>query len=133
MKPETEEIIDEFLSHADELGDEIVEEIEEILGIVPFIFTILRDRPDIFTLATIADYKTSRPESLDPKTAELVTIAAAAASEANSCLKVHIGAALREGVSRDQILDTLLIAAMIGKTRILASSLRQFREICEEE
>ncbi|MFW5637702.1 MAG: carboxymuconolactone decarboxylase family protein [Methanoculleus sp.] len=133
MKPESEKLVDEFLIHADDLGDEIVEDIEEILGIVPFIFTILRDRPDIFVLSTIADYKTSRPKSLDPKTAELVTIAAAAASEADSCLKVHIGAALKEGVSRDQILDTLLIAAMIGKTRILASSLRQFRDACGVE
>ncbi|MEG3055136.1 MAG: hypothetical protein RQM90_02925 [Methanoculleus sp.] len=82
MKPESEKLVDEFLIHADDLGDEIVEDIEEILGIVPFIFTILRDRPDIFVLSTIADYKTSRPKSLDPKTAELVTIAAAAASEA---------------------------------------------------
>ncbi|MEG3055137.1 MAG: hypothetical protein RQM90_02930 [Methanoculleus sp.] len=40
---------------------------------------------------------------------------------------------MKEGVSRDQILDTLLIAAMIGKTRILASSLRQFRDACGVE
>ncbi|NLA39153.1 MAG: carboxymuconolactone decarboxylase family protein [Methanomicrobiales archaeon] len=133
MKPETEKIIDEFLLHADDIGDEIVEEVKEMLGIVPFIFTILRDRPDIFALATIADYRTSRPESLDTKTAELISIAAAAAAGADSCLKVHIGAAMKEGASRDEILDTLLIAAMIGKTRVLASSLRLFRDVCGME
>ncbi len=133
MKPETEKLIDEFLVHADEIGDEIVEDVEEMIGIVPFIFTILRDRPDIFALATIADYKTARPESLDTKTAELISVAAAAAAGADSCLKVHIGAALKEGASRDQVLDTLLIAAMIGKTRVLASSLRQFRDVCGVE
>ena len=133
MKPETERLIDEFLTHADDLGDEIVDDVKEMLGVVPFIFTILRDRPEIFALSTIADYRTSRPESLDIKTAELIAIASAAAAGADSCLKVHIGAALKEGASREEILDTLLIAAMIGKTRVLASSLRQFRDVCGME
>jgi len=109
-----------------------VADVEEMLGIVPFIFSILRDRPESFALSTLADYRISRPDSLDPKTAELIAVAAAAGAGADSCLKVHIGAALKEGASRDEILDVLLIAAMIGKTRILASSLRRFREVCGE-
>lgn len=103
-----------------------------MLGVVPFIFTMLRDRPEVFALSAIADYRISRPDSLDAKTAELVAIAAAAGAGADNCLKVHIGAALKEGASRDEILDVLLIAAMIGKTRVLASSLRQLREVCGE-
>ncbi|MCK9308353.1 MAG: carboxymuconolactone decarboxylase family protein [Methanoculleus sp.] len=133
MKPENEQLINDFLTHADDLGDDIVNDVEEMLGVVPFIFTILRDRPDIFALSAIADYRISRPDSLNAKTAELIAIAAAAGAGADSCLKVHMGAALKEGASRDEILDTLLIAAMIGKTRVLASSLRQFREVCSEE
>lgn len=43
-----------------------------------------------------------------------------------------MGTALKESASRDEGLDVLQIAAMIGKTRILASSLRQFREVCGE-
>ena len=133
MKPENEKLIDDFLAHADDLGDDIVEDVREMLGVVPFIFTILRDRPDTFALSAIADYRISRPDSLDPKTAELIAVAAAAGAGAESCLKVHMGAALKEGATRDEILDTLLIAAMIGKTRVLASSLRRFREVCGEE
>ncbi|ABN57488.1 MULTISPECIES: carboxymuconolactone decarboxylase family protein [Methanoculleus] len=130
MKPENEKLIDDFLAHADDLGDEIVTDVEKMLGVVPFIFPILRDRPESFALSTLADYRFSRPDSLDPKTAELIAVAAAAGAGADSCLKVHIGAALKEGASRDEILDVLLIAAMIGKTRVLASSLRRFREVC---
>ncbi len=133
MQPDNEQLIDDFLAHADDLGDDIVADVKEMLGLVPFIFTILRDRPDVFALSTIADYRISRPDSLDSKTAELIAVAAAASAGADSCLKVHIGAALKEGASRDEVLDTLLIAAMIGKTRVLASSLRQFREVCGEE
>jgi len=133
MKPENEKLIDDFLAHADDLGDDIVADVEEMLGVVPFIFPILRDRPESFALSTLADYRISRPDSLDPKTAELIAVAAAASAEAESCLKVHIGAALKEGASRDEILDVLLIAAMIGKTRVLASSLRRFREVCSDD
>jgi 4-carboxymuconolactone decarboxylase len=132
MKPDNEKLIDDFLAHADDLGDDITGDVKEMLGVVPFIFTILRDRPDVFALSAIADYRTSRPASLDPKTAELIAVAAAAGAGAENCLKVHMGAALKEGASRDEILDVLLIAAMIGKTRVLASSLRQFREVCGE-
>jgi len=109
MKPDNAQLVNEFLAHADDLGDDVMEDVKEMLGVVPFIFSILRDRP------------------------ELVAVAAAAGAGADSCLKVHMGAALKEGASRDEILDALLIAAMIGKTRVLASSLRRFREVCREE
>jgi len=132
MKPENEQLINDFLTHADDLGDEITEDVREMLGVVPFIFTLLRDRPDIFALSAIADYRISRPGSLDAKTAELIAIAAAAGAGADNCLKVHMGAALKEGASRDEVLDALLIAAMIGKTKVLASSLRQLRDVCGE-
>ncbi|MCK8517639.1 carboxymuconolactone decarboxylase family protein [Methanoculleus sp. 7T] len=132
MKPETEKLLNEFLAHADDLGDGVVEDVGEMLGVVPFIFSMLRDRPDVFALSAIADYRISRPESLDAKTAELIAVAAAAGAGADNCLKVHMGAALKEGASRDEIFDTLLIAAMIGKTKVLASSLRQLRDVCGE-
>jgi len=132
MKPETEKLLDEFLAHADDLGDGVVEDVREMLGVVPFIFTMLRDRPDVFALSAIADYRISRPASLDPKTAELVAIAAAAGAGADNCPKLHMGAALKEGASRDELLDALLVAAMVGKTKVLASSLRQLREVCGE-
>jgi alkylhydroperoxidase/carboxymuconolactone decarboxylase family protein YurZ len=41
---------------------------------------------------------------------------------------MHIRAAAKEGASRDEIYDTILIAALIGKTRILAPALR---ELCD--
>ncbi|MDD2472388.1 MULTISPECIES: carboxymuconolactone decarboxylase family protein [unclassified Methanoculleus] len=133
MKPDTEKLVSDFLTHADDLGDDITEDIREMLGVVPFIFTVLRDRPDTFALSAIADSRIARPDSLNAKTAELIAVAAAAGAGAENCLKVHLGAALKEGASRDEVLDTLLIAAMVGKTRVLASSLRQFREVYGKE
>ena len=39
-----------------------------------------------------------------------------------------MNAAARAGASEDEILDTLFIAALIGQTKVLASSLRAFQE-----
>ncbi|RXE56164.1 alkylhydroperoxidase [Methanoculleus taiwanensis] len=130
MKPENTRILDAFLSHSEEIGDDLVADTEEMLGTVPFIFPILQERPETFVLSALADYKTARPESLDARTAELIAIAAAAGAGADKCLHVHIRAALRAGATRDEILDTLQIAGLIGKTKILAVALREFREAC---
>jgi alkylhydroperoxidase/carboxymuconolactone decarboxylase family protein YurZ len=41
---------------------------------------------------------------------------------------VHIGTALKEGATRDEILDAILIAGVIGKTSVLAPALRAFKD-----
>jgi AhpD family alkylhydroperoxidase len=69
-----------------------------------------------------------RPKHLPPKTAELVALAAALSASAEFCVPVHIRAAAKEGASRDEIYDTIMIAALIGKIRILAPALR---ELCD--
>lgn len=126
MKPENQERIATLLKHADSLGDDISNDIADTLGSRPFILDYLRRRPEAFILSTLGDLYTCRPETLDAKTAELVTIAAAAASGAPDCLKMHIRAARLAGASDDEILDVILIASLMGKTRLLASALRVF-------
>ena len=125
MKKKNQKAIDEFLAHADAISDDLLVDAEEMLGTLPFILPVLRERREIFALSALADDRICRPPSLPPKTAELVALAAAAGAGAEHCIKVHITAALKEGASRDEILDTILIAGMIGKTRVLASALRQ--------
>jgi AhpD family alkylhydroperoxidase len=128
MKPESATILEEFLRHSSTLTDEIEQDVAEMLGVVPFIFRTLKERPDLFVLSALGDYLACRPGSLDAKTAELVSITAAAAANAPDCLKVHIAAARKEGVSREEIRDCLIIASVIGKTAVLARSLRIFEE-----
>ena len=104
-----------------------------MLGTMPFILPILRERPAHFVLSTIADFLVGRPEHLDPKTAELIAVAAAAGAGADACLKLHMKAAQKEGASREEIYDTLLIACLIGKTKVMATSLRIFTEAVPKE
>ena len=99
-----------------------------MLGTVPFILRTMARRPEFMIFSALKDFYALRPKSLDAKTAELLAVAAAAASGADKCLKVHMAAASRAGASQDEILDAVFIAALIGQTRVLASALREFRE-----
>lgn len=132
MRDATRDCMEEFLVHAEEIGDDIIDDVEEMLGVVPYIFKKMRERPRAFALTSLGDFMVSRPESLDEKTAELIFIAAAAVSCSEQCLRVHIGAAKMAGATDDEILDTIFIASLMGKTKILAQSLRVLKETGHE-
>jgi AhpD family alkylhydroperoxidase len=128
MKPENKDLIKALLEHSDSLQEDIFDDTEEMLGTVPFILRVMARRPEFMIFSALKDFNALRPKSLDPKTAELLAIAAAASSGADKCLKVHMNAAARAGASEDEILDAVFIAAIIGQTRVLASALRTFQE-----
>ena len=128
MKKENEKALNDFLTYADAISDDILIDTREMLGSMPFILPVLRERSEYFALSSLADERICRPEHLSPKTAELIAMAAAASTGAEYCMKVHIRAAVKEGASRDEIYDTIMIAALVGKTRVLAPALR---ELCD--
>lgn len=132
MKPENKELIRAFLENRESIQEDIFEDSEAMLGIVPFILRVMARRPEFMIFSCLKDFYVLRPKSLEPRTAELLAVAAAAASGADKCLKVHMNAAARAGASRDEILDALFIAALIGQTKVMASSLRAFQEFEEK-
>ncbi|UUX93031.1 carboxymuconolactone decarboxylase family protein [Methanoplanus endosymbiosus] len=133
MNDKSKKAIEEFLSSRDDISAEILEESKEFFGRVPFILDILKERPKSFVFNTLGDFETLRPKSLDDATAELICVASATALGATACLKVHIGAALKAGATMDQVLDAIMIPAALGRTSILAPSLRVFKECRDNE
>jgi len=128
MKPENKDLIKALLENSDSLQEDIYDDAEQMLGTVPFILRVMARRPEFMIFSALKDFYALRPKSLDPKTAELLAVAAAASAGADKCLKVHMAAAAREGASEDEILDALFIAANIGQTKVLASALRTFQD-----
>jgi AhpD family alkylhydroperoxidase len=128
MKPENKELIKALLQEADSIQEDIYDDTKEMLGTVPFILKVMARRPEFMIFSALKDFYALRPQSLEPKVAELLAVAAAAASGADKCLKVHMAAAAQAGASEDEILDAVFIAALIGQTRVLASALRTFQE-----
>ena len=114
------------------MQEDIYDDCEQMLGVVPFILRVMARRPEFMIFSALKDFYALRPQSLDAKTAELLAVSAAAASGADKCLKVHMTAAERAGASEDEILDAVFIAALIGQTRVLASALRTFQEFEEK-
>lgn len=133
MKPENKDLIKALLANSESLQEDIFADSEEMLGTVPFILRVMARRPEFMILSSLKDFYALRPRSLDPKTAELLAVAAAASSGADKCLRVHMGAAARAGASEDEILDAVFIAAIIGQTKVLASALRAFQEFGGKE
>jgi 4-carboxymuconolactone decarboxylase len=133
MKPENKELIASLLQNSLSLQEDIINDTEEMLGTVPFILRVMARRPEYMIFSTLKDFYALRPKSFDAKTAELLVVAAAASAGADRCLKVHMAAAERAGASEDEILDTLLIAATIGQTKVLASALKTFRDFENRE
>lgn len=133
MRDESREALMQFLSCRETLIEDIEQDTRGMLGVVPFIFEPMKERPDLFILSTFGDYMACRPPGMDPKTAELVAVAAAAAFGAPDCLKLHFRAAQKEGATRDELRDVLLIAALIGKTKVLAQSFRILGDVTGKE
>jgi len=133
MIPGNQKVLDDFLSHADAISNDILADTQKMLGCMPYILPVLRERPEYFALSSIADEMVCRPAHLSSKTAELVALAAAASAGAEYCMQVHIRAAAKEGASRDEIYDTILIAALVGKTRVLAPALRELSDALPKE
>ncbi len=128
MKPENKDLIKTLLENTESIQEDIYDDTEKMLGTVPFILKVMARRPEFMIFSALKDFYALRPQSLEPKVAELLAVAAAAASGADKCLKVHMSAAARAGASEDEILDAVFIAALIGQTRVLASALRTFQE-----
>ncbi len=125
MKEENQKALEEFLARSEDIADDILEDSRQMFGNVPFILPVLRKRPDSFVLTTLGDELICRPRHLSAREAELAAIASAASLGADHCLKIHIRAAEKVGAGRDEILETIMIAGLIGKARILGIALRE--------
>ena len=80
--------------------EDIFDDTEQMLGTVPFILQVMARRPQFMIFSALKDFYALRPQSLDPKTAKLLAVAAAASAGADKCLNVHMAAAARAGGER---------------------------------
>jgi alkylhydroperoxidase AhpD family core domain len=132
MDTTVEAVLADIREHAPGIAEDIEDMCREVLGVVPHIFSTMRERPDMCALSALADFSMCRPPSMDAKTAELIAVASAASLRAENCLRVHIRAAVKAGASRDEVRDTIFIASVMGKSGIMAASVRVLEEAIPE-
>jgi len=112
------------------LAEALAAMIEEKRGSLGFLLAELKDRRHgtftPFVLKGTSIY--GEPSALEPKTVELVAVAAASALRCEHCLEAHMERALQEGASLDEILDVILIAGAISESSTLSVSFRKFKQ-----
>jgi AhpD family alkylhydroperoxidase len=80
----------------------------------------------IFNLDTIA-YKNGH---LNVKTKELLGLVASAVLRCDDCIKYHLETCFKEGVTKEEVMETLSIATLVGGT-IVVPHLRRAYEFWE--
>ncbi len=106
--------IEEFNAYRIKMNDKILAEDNKVIK-------------RIFNLDTNA-YKKGY---LDVKTKELLGLVASAVLRCDDCIKYHLETSFKEGVTKEEIMETLSIATLVGGT-IVIPHLRRAYEFWEE-
>ncbi|WP_456460936.1 carboxymuconolactone decarboxylase family protein [Lutibacter sp.] len=106
--------IEEFNAYRIKMNDKILAEDNKVIK-------------RIFNLDTNA-YKKGY---LDIKTKELLGLVASAVLRCDDCIKYHLETSFKEGVTKEEIMETLSIATLVGGT-IVIPHLRRAYEFWEE-
>ncbi len=105
--------------------DEMLSIVKQYYGEVPYILEAMRGSPSLLLQRMRYETALNREmRHLDPKIIELITIAVAAALRCTHCLELHTRVAQRMGATREEIFDTILLAASIANASVLAEGTR---------
>ncbi|MCK9564728.1 MAG: carboxymuconolactone decarboxylase family protein [Methanothrix sp.] len=130
-----DEELDAILAKGKEkAAEDIMQAVESTYGEVPYVFSFMKDNPDILITKVLYNNSILRSSALDAKTVELISISVSAAMRCSHCLKLHIRSALNLGVPNDQIAAAIFLAGNIVNASVLATASRQLneeREVCQ--
>lgn len=122
---ELEDIVEILKKDPEKAVPELLEDVRNQYGEVPYIMNFMKDLPEIFIPKTLYENSIMRGfKNLDPETVELIAIGVASALRCEHCLKMHIRVAKRKGVSKERIFYAIMIGASISNAAVLAESTR---------
>ncbi|HEY3361391.1 MAG TPA: carboxymuconolactone decarboxylase family protein [Methanosarcina sp.] len=122
---ELEDIVEILKKDPEKAVPELLEDVRNHYGEVPYIMNFMKDLPELFIPKTLYENSIMRGfKNLDPETVELISIGVASALRCEHCLKMHIRVAKRKGISKEKIFYALMIGASISNAAVLAESTR---------
>lgn len=92
---------------------------------------ILGDNNKIIKRIFNLDTNAYAPGVLDVKTKELLGLVASAVLRCDDCVKYHLETSYKEGLSKEEVMEALSIATLVGGT-IVIPHLRRAYEFWEE-
>jgi AhpD family alkylhydroperoxidase len=98
--------------------------IEQEYGKIPLIFQRMAERPEVLVSHLLYKDAVTKTSALDPKHIELICLAVGAALKCVHCTGYHMSAALKMGATREEILETVLLAGLISNSSVLANAYR---------
>jgi AhpD family alkylhydroperoxidase len=124
------EAVESLIENEEAAADLLMDRLLERDGQVGLLLRVLRRRPEVFVPHVMHGTRLYHaPKAVDPKTAELAAVAAAAALMCEHCLDAHMRAARRKGATLEEIFDVLLIAGAIAESSTLSVAFRKFRQL----
>ncbi len=120
-------------SGKEKAADDILKAVESTYGEIPYVFSFMKDSPDILITKVLYNNAILRSFSLDAGTIELISIAVSAAMRCSHCLRLHIRLASNMGIPEDQIAAAVFLAGNLASASVLATATRNLdeeREVC---
>lgn len=71
-------------------------------------------QPDTLKGFNLMHVQAMHDGALDPRTKELIAVALSVGSRCDPCIAFHVHAALRRGATREEVMEVLSVAVMMG-------------------
>lgn len=118
----------------DDAVSDLLDDIKEHYGEVPYILDFMKDMPELFVPKVMYDNSIMREfKRMDPETVELISIGVSSALRCEHCLKMHIRVAKRLGLSKEEIFDAIMIGSTLSSASVLAEGTRALDSELNEE
>lgn len=125
---ELEDIVEILKNDPAKVIPDLLDDVREQYGEVPYIMNFLKDMPEIFIPKTLYDNSIMREfKHLDQETVELISIGVASTLRCEHCLKMHLRIAKRKGLPKEKILSAIMIGAVLSHASVLAESKKSLK------
>lgn len=118
---------------AQKTASDWLKRVEEQYGNAPLIYKKLEDSPEALISHLMYKNAVTAAGALPQKTVELISLAVGAALRCDHCTSYHMHVAQKIGVTKEEILETVLLAGMLSQSSILANAYRVVEPISEEK
>ncbi len=106
--------------------------VEEEYGSVPLIYKKLANSPEALISHLLYKNAVNQMSTLEPRVIELISLAVGAALRCDHCTAYHMQVAKKMGISKEEILEAVLVAGLLANSSVLANAYRVIPESPKE-